>query len=595
MCHPRWQKFTLTPETCTPWCTITYWAKVRKHLSPGIGIFRPRYIIYRFKKLSSNASGLSDSARSLRDEARLETTAIGSSHASAGETAAVLSSALLIHMAERRPAGLKPRADSMPLLEQRRCSPNFSSDTRRSASPASPATSPFSTSNAPGRIPGPETSLPARMRRNVRDGSDASRSPHAYPPALREEGQDMPTTPRSPSVSPANTRPQTPTPTRKRKRGQTALTDGFDVPTILQGHGSKVLSAHGYPCLQVNLTSRRCSAWHGTPSTTRFLPQGQCTTVRSVRRPSTHTLTSRSKDGSVTMYRLDPDGPQTRSQRTVLTDRPQADVTSLVWDAEGGLLAIASRDCNVRVLTTDGAIHFDCFFTQVSHAEMHSGYPSVRDSDSRQGSVSSVSFSPLRGWLVAGSSNGEVSVWDVPKKRHHRLTRFSGTDPFPARMHPLKGSSTTYSERRSLPGHRLAVRVPVHCVRSRPPRAHDERELRACHRLPVRTLLPYDSGASLDPDPRRSGHKKKVNRVAINAGRTMIASCSDDHTARVWHWTTSMLREDASGSVPPVRDCVVLQGHSDAVTAVRWSGPDRDIVATFVTPHTGVEQPVGGN
>lgn len=77
-----------------------------------------------------------------------------------------------------------------------------------------------------------------------------------------------------------------------------------------------------------------------------------------------------------------------------------------------------------------------------------------------------------------------------------------------------------------------------------------------------------------------SGHENEVNQVRINAKKTMIASASDDHTARIW--LGSSIKIHADGTAPPhVTQCIVLRGHGASVNSVGWSGGDREILATY--------------
>ena len=79
-----------------------------------------------------------------------------------------------------------------------------------------------------------------------------------------------------------------------------------------------------------------------------------------------------------------------------------------------------------------------------------------------------------------------------------------------------------------------------------------------------------------------SGHENEVNQVRINAKKTMIASCSDDRTARVW--MGSDIRSFPGNVAPPhVTTSVLLRGHTASVNSIGWSGGDREMVATFVS------------
>lgn len=80
----------------------------------------------------------------------------------------------------------------------------------------------------------------------------------------------------------------------------------------------------------------------------------------------------------------------------------------------------------------------------------------------------------------------------------------------------------------------------------------------------------------------RSGHTDEINQVKFNPSRTLLASCSDDQTARVWSV------EDVPGAsrsiVSPSKEMLVLRGHEDSIGCIGWSSQPtkdgHDILAT---------------
>lgn len=74
------------------------------------------------------------------------------------------------------------------------------------------------------------------------------------------------------------------------------------------------------------------------------------------------------------------------------------------------------------------------------------------------------------------------------------------------------------------------------------------------------------------------GHIKDVNQITCNAKKTLLASSSDDCTARIWSvadFTTSASEDDTTR---------LLQGHTQPVSGITWGHEpqdgEHDIIAT---------------
>jgi len=83
-----------------------------------------------------------------------------------------------------------------------------------------------------------------------------------------------------------------------------------------------------------------------------------------------------------------------------------------------------------------------------------------------------------------------------------------------------------------------------------------------------------------------AGHENEVNQVRVNAARTLIASCSDDKTARLW--STSVIRPQPDGWPSLVHDNLVLRGHRASVNSIGWSGSadtKNEVLATASFDH----------
>ena len=85
-----------------------------------------------------------------------------------------------------------------------------------------------------------------------------------------------------------------------------------------------------------------------------------------------------------------------------------------------------------------------------------------------------------------------------------------------------------------------------------------------------------------------SGHTDEINQLKCNPSRTRLATCSDDHTARVWN--VEKIQPDSDESIPGLITTnqtlvsIVLSGHTSPVTTMGWmpeqNSSRRDILAT---------------
>ncbi|VDC06227.1 unnamed protein product [Peniophora sp. CBMAI 1063] len=238
-------------------------------------------------------------------------------------------------------------------------------------------------------------------------------------------------------------------------------------------------------------------------------------------------LASGAKDSTINLWKLDFASNDTRIPLSTpakpfsqlrLTENDEADITSLDWNATGTLLAVGAYDAKLRVLTASGDLYFE--------------------DSSYEAPIFAARFSPLGKWLVTASLDNRVCVWDVERRRLHRVPLFRG---------PCLDIAW-YSENIYVVG------------------GNDKR---------VSVMDVNGNG----PLTVFVGHDNEVNQVRINAKKTMIASASDDHTARIW--LGSSIKINTDGTAPPlVKQCVVLRGHSASVNSVAFSGGDTEYIAT---------------
>ncbi|KAH8099279.1 WD40 repeat-like protein [Cristinia sonorae] len=182
----------------------------------------------------------------------------------------------------------------------------------------------------------------------------------------------------------------------------------------------------------------------------------------------------------------------------------QGDLTSLDWNSDGTLLAAGSYDAILRMCDSSGKLYYSY--------EQH------------KGPIFATRFSHSGKWLLTASLDGSVCVWDIPSKQLHKQ----------------------YSCHKEccLDVDWISEDIFASCGADAQINIWKLDSLTA-----VRTL---------------SGHTKDVNQIKCNPKHTLLASCSDDWTARIWNVT------DLSRSGPPSEVVRVLPGHEQAVSSVLW-------------------------
>lgn len=108
------------------------------------------------------------------------------------------------------------------------------------------------------------------------------------------------------------------------------------------------------------------------------------------------------------------------------------------------------------------------------------------------------------------------------------------------------------------------------------------------------------TGSSTVPFRTFSGHSDEINQIRVTVDRKLLASVSDDGTARIWSldplkmiWVEGSLvpAENSVGGAKGQSCLHLLAGHTGMVHACRWLQPDPDklsdrILATYVFKKT---------
>lgn len=234
-------------------------------------------------------------------------------------------------------------------------------------------------------------------------------------------------------------------------------------------------------------------------------------------------LSTGSKDAVIKLWKL-PKPPQrldafatsALAPTTIsgLSIAAQADLTALHWSSDGELLAIGSYDSVFRICTRKGEV----YFTHNYH----------------QGPIFAVRFSKDGRWAITASLDGTTSVFDVKQKT-------------------------------------LAQHYFVHgdCCLDVDWLTDDTfASCGADKRIYIMKLGQKEPIKSFD------GHTDEINQIRANPSGTRLASCSDDHSARIWKVDnlSATPEDDAIPGLGSPADggAVVLAGHTHSVSSVSW-------------------------
>ncbi len=183
------------------------------------------------------------------------------------------------------------------------------------------------------------------------------------------------------------------------------------------------------------------------------------------------------------------------------TDKKNKDVTTLEWSSDGKLLATGSYDGVARVWSLDGAL--------------------VHTLRGHKGPIFSLKWNKTGNFLLSGSYDKTTIVWDVSSGTGFIKQQFDDHQA-PALDVDWKDDVTFAS---------CSTDKTVHICR-----VGEER--------PLKTY---------------TGHTDEVNAVKWDPSGTLLASCSDDCTAKVWDVTSD--RKD------PMYD---FKSHQQEIYTVKW-------------------------
>ncbi|KAK9040217.1 hypothetical protein V6N11_015391 [Hibiscus sabdariffa] len=187
------------------------------------------------------------------------------------------------------------------------------------------------------------------------------------------------------------------------------------------------------------------------------------------------------------------------------TNEKSKDVTTLDWNSEGRLLATGSYDGQARIWTTDGELR--------STLSKH------------KGPIFSLKWNKKGDYLLTGSFDKTAIVWDVKAEEWKQQFEFHTGPTLDVDWCNDVSFATSSTD------HMIYV-------------------CKIGETRPIKTF---------------AGHQGEVNCVKWDPTGSLLASCSDDITAKIW-----CMKQDKY-----VHD---LRDHSKEIYAIRWSptGPETD-------------------
>ena len=217
----------------------------------------------------------------------------------------------------------------------------------------------------------------------------------------------------------------------------------------------------------------------------------------------TNLLATGSGDASARIWEMGSKNSQSRllPHGNNSTDQKNKDVTTLEWSSDGELLATGSYDGVARVWRKDGSI--------------------IHTLKGHMGPIFSLKWNKKGNYLLSGSYDKTTIVWDVWEKEGKIKQQFHNHTA-PALDVDWKNDDTFAS-------------------------CSTDKSVLICKVGQTTPLFKF------------TGHQDEVNAVKWDPSGTLLASCSDDYTAKVWNISSS--------SNQPLHD---FKSHKQEIYTVKW-------------------------
>lgn len=187
-------------------------------------------------------------------------------------------------------------------------------------------------------------------------------------------------------------------------------------------------------------------------------------------------------------------------------------VNSVACSPDNKYIASASSDCTIKVWNANSGRLVFTIGTQRDPFDLEQ---TLGNDIQHTESVQSVSFSPDSKYIVSGSWDGTVRIWDA-------------TDGTPVRKYSVQGSGTAYrTPVGAIPGYGTQARIGVLSVAWAP----DGRHIAIGATDNAVRVWNWDEDDVSDPF---KGHSNQVSSVSFHCDSMLIVSGSLDNTLRVW-------------------------------------------------------------